>query len=264
MRILLPITLACGMALPYTAADAQQAPSDGAPHGMVAVGVGAVPEYDGADDVRVLPFVMGEVTIGRTAVQLRGQGLRVDLAADPRLAIGPVVGARLPRDDANGAVGLLPEIGTAIEAGGFVGYRFGGGQYGQGALQVELSLVHDVSDTHDGLLATLGTSYAAVRTPDFFVSLDAQTTWASADYTRTYFGIDAAAATASGLPAYRPGSGFKDLGAGVTAGYWFSRRFGVIGRAGASYLVGDAAESPVTDEGRRWQPAGGLGLSYRF
>ncbi|WP_375284132.1 MipA/OmpV family protein [Sphingobium yanoikuyae] len=264
MRILLPITIACGMILPCTSAYAQQAPADGSSHGMVAVGVGVVPEFDGADDVRVLPFVTGEVSIGRATVQLRGQGLRVDLAADPRFAIGPVIGARLPRNDADGAVGLLPEIGTAIEAGGFVGYRLGGNQYGQGSIQLELSLVHDVSNTHDGLLATASASYAAVRTPDFFLSLDAQTTWANADYTRTYFGIDDPAAAASGLSAYRPGSGFKDVGAGLTAGYWFSRRFGVIARAGASYLVGDAADSPVTEEGRRWQPAGGIALSYRF
>lgn len=264
MRIFLPMTMAFGMMLSCTSAYAQQAPSDGSPHGMVAIGVGVVPEFDGAEDVRVLPFAFGEVNIGRATVQLRGQGLRVDLAADPRFSIGPVIGARLPRNDVDGAVGLLPEIGTAIEAGGFVGYRLGGNQYGQGSVQLDLSLVHDVSDTHRGMLATASASYAAVRTPDFFVSLDAQTTWANADYTRTYFGIDDAAALASGLPAYRPGSGFKDVGAGLTAGYWFSRRFGVIARAGASYLVGDAADSPVTEEGRRWQPAGGIALSYRF
>lgn len=264
MRIFLPMTMICGLILPCTSAYAQQTPSDGSPHGMVAVGVGVVPEFDGAEDFRVLPFAFGEVSIGRATVQLRGQGLRVDLAADPRFSIGPVIGGRLPRNDADGAVGLLPEIGTAIEAGGFVGYQLGGNQYGQGSIQLELSLVHDVSDTHNGLLATAGASYAAVRTPDFFVSLDAQTTWANADYTRTYFGIDQSAAVASGLSAYRPGSGFKDVGAGLTAGYWFSRNFGLIARAGASYLVGDAGDSPVTEQGRRWQPAGGIALSYRF
>ena len=264
MRILLPMIMISGAALPCTSAFAQEAPSDGSPHGTVAVGVGVVPEYDGADDVRVMPFAMGEVRLGGVNVQLLGQGLRVDLAADPRLAIGPVIGARLPRNDAEGAVGLLPEIGTAIEAGGFVGYRFGGNRYGQGSLQLDLSVVHDISNTHDGLLATVGASYAAVRTPDYFVSVNAQTTWADADYTRTYFGIDDAAAVASGLPAYRPGSGFKNVGAGLTAGYWFSKRFGILARAGASYLVGDAADSPVTEEGSRWQPAGGLALSYRF
>jgi outer membrane scaffolding protein for murein synthesis (MipA/OmpV family) len=231
---------------------------------MVAVGAGVVPEYDGAGDIRPFPFVFGNVSWGGVNLEIRGGGLRADLVSDPRLAIGPVIGMRLPRDDADGPVGLLPEIDTAIEAGGFIGYRFGGNAYGQGSVQVELSVVHDVSNTHNGLVATASASYAAIRAPDFFVSLDAQTSWANSDYTRTYFGIDEAGALTSGLAAYQPGSGFRDVGAGLTAGYWFSRRFGVIARAGASYLVGDIADSPVTEEGSRWQPAAGLTFSYRF
>jgi len=66
------------------------------------------------------------------------------------------------------------------------------------------------------------------------------------------------------LSAYRPGAGFRDVGAGVTASYWFNRRLGVIARAGASYLIGDLADSPVTEEGSRWQPAAVLALAYRF
>lgn len=86
----------------------------------------------------------------------------------------------------------------------------------------------------------------------------------NADYTRTYFGISAADALRSGLAAYRPGSGFRDVGAGLNAGYYFDRHFGVIGRISANYLVGDTADSPVTDQGSRWQPLGGITLSYRF
>jgi outer membrane scaffolding protein for murein synthesis (MipA/OmpV family) len=123
---------------------------------------------------------------------------------------------------------------------------------------LDLTVVHDVSDTHKGLIAT------AIRSPVFSLSLDAQASWANADYARTYFGIDEADAAASGLPAYRPDAGFRDVGAGVTASYWFNRRLGVIARAGASYLIGDLADSPVAEEGSLWQPAAGLALAYRF
>src|SRR5687767_633444 len=139
MQKLAPILLACGIAaIPVGAARAQAGPSDGSPHGMVAIGVGVVPEYDGASDMRVLPAVLADIRWGGVNVQVRGPGLRVDLVSDSRLALGPVIGARLPRNDADGAVGLLPEIDTAVEAGGFIGYRFGGDQFGQGALQMEL------------------------------------------------------------------------------------------------------------------------------
>lgn len=123
---------------------------------------------------------------------------------------------------------------------------------------------HDVSNTHNGLIAAASTSYAALRNADFFLAVDAQTSWTSADYARTYFGIDSAGATASGLDVYTPGAGFRDVGGGLTAGYWFSQRFGVMARAGANYLIGDIADSPITDEGRRLQPMAALALSYRF
>jgi MipA family protein len=230
MRLLLSSLLASAI-LP-AAAQAQQAPADGSPHSMVALGAAVVPEYDGADTMRVLPFALGEVRWGGVDFQLRGQGLRIDLVSDPRLAIGPVIGARLPRNNVDGRVGLLPEIDTAVEAGGFVGYRIGGDRTGQGSVQVELSVVHDVTRTHNGLLATASAGYAAIRQPKGFLSLDVQTTWANRDYTRTYFGVDPADAARSGLRVYRPGSGFRDVGAGLT--------------------------------GRRWQPAAGIGMSYRF
>jgi len=265
MQKLARILLACGIvAIPVGGARAQAGPSDGSPHGMVAIGAGVVPEYDGAKDMRVLPAVVADIRWGGVNVQVRGPGLRVDLVSDSRFALGPVIGARLPRDDADGAIGLLPEIDTAIEAGGFIGYRFGGDQFGQGALQMELSVLHDVSRTHNGLLATASASYTAVSRRDVFLSIDAQTTLANRDYTRTYFGIDAAGAAASGLAAFRPDGGIRDVGAGVTAGYWFSQNVGITARAGANYLLGDIADSPVTEEGRRWQPAGGVMLAYRF
>jgi len=243
---------------------AQEAPAGTGLHGQLAIGAGVAPDYDGSDDLRAIPLVFGDLRAGDVIIELRGLRARVDLMADPRLSAGPVVGPRLDRQDVDGPVGLLPEIDMAVEAGIFAGYRFGGNAMGQGALQVEVTALHDVSQVHDGLLVTGSASYAAWRTPDTFVSLDLQTTWGSADYTRTYFGIAPPDAVRSGLAPYDPGAGFRDVGGGLTAGYYFDRHWGVIGRVGANYLVGDPADSPITQDGRRWQPLAGLALSYRF
>lgn len=264
MRMYLPAVLACSLAATAGDAHAQDTRSEAAPQGVVALGAGVVPEFDGSDDMRVLPAVLADIRWHGLDLQLGGQGLRVDVVADRRFAFGPMIGVRLPRKDVEGPVGLLSEIDTAVEAGAFVGYRLGGDDRGQGSLQMTLSAVHDVSGAHDGLLATASLSYAAIRTEDFSLSLDAQTSWANRDYARTYFGVTPGQATASGLAAYAPGAGFKDIGAGLAAGYWFSRRFGVMGRAGVNYLVGDLADSPVAEEGSRWQTAAAIALAYRF
>jgi outer membrane protein len=265
MRIFRPPLLACALAtLSAGVSQAQEIEADTSAHGVIAIGAGVAPEFDGSPDVRVLPAVVADIRWRGINVQAGGQGLRADIISDPRFAFGPVIGARLPRNGADGHVGLLPELDTAVEAGAFVGYRFGGDARGQGALQTELSVVHDVSGTHDGLLATARASYAAIQSDRFSLSLDARTTWVNQDYARTYFGISPAEAAASGLAAYRPGSGVRDVGMSMTAGYWFSPRLGVMGAIGANYLVGDFADSPVTEEGRRWQPTGAIAVAYRF
>lgn len=262
MRVPFPtVAIACGLLLSSAPAAAQTGSADDAPHGMVAIGAGVAPDHDGSEDVRPIPFALADVRWGGVNLEIRGLRARADLVSDPRLSFGPVVGPRLDRRDVDGPIGLLPEIDIAIEAGAYLGYRVGGDQLGQGSLQMEFSMVHDVSQTHNGLLATASAGYAAARQADVFVTLDVQTTWTTADYGRTYFGIEPDDAVASGLPAFRPGSGFRDVGAGLTAGYWFDRHFGVIGRASATYLVGDIADSLVTDQGSRWQPAAGLALS---
>lgn len=263
MRFILPFVGICTACLPSVVA-AQEAAPNSAPHGQISLGAGIAPEYDGSSDVRAIPFVLADLRWQGITFEFRGLRGRADLASDPRFAIGPVIGARLDRSDVNGPVGVLPEIDTAIEAGAFIGYRFGGDQLGQGSLQLDLTAVHDVSQTHNGLLATVSASYATVRKPNTFVTVDVQTTWANSDYSRTYFGISAADAIRSGLAAYRPGSGIRDVGAGVSAGYYFDQHLGLIARAGATYLVGDIADSPVTEQGSRWQPLGGVTLSYRF
>lgn len=263
MRLPIFIALGCTVLLPGIAA-AQEAPSDDSIHGQISAGAGVAPSYEGSDKMRAIPFLLGDVQYRGITLQLRGLRAQVDLASDPRFSIGPVIGARLNRHNADGPIGPLSRIGTAIEAGGFVGYRFGGDALGQGSIQTEVSLVHDVSGTYDGLVATGSVGYTVLRKPDRFLAVNVQTTWADADYTRTYFGITPADATQSGFAAYRPGAGFKDVGAGLTAGYSLSRHWGLTGRVGASYLVGDAADSPITQSGSRWQPLAGLTLSYRF
>lgn len=263
MRILLTILVGCELALMSPAAQAQERPSE-APQGVVAIGPGTVPEYDGSGELRLIPFAVANVEWRGTQFQFQGLRARADLASDTRFSFGPVIGGRLSRDGADGQIALLPELDTAVEAGAFAGYRFGGDRSGQGALRTEITLMHDVSDVHDGLLATASASYAAINNPVFQLSFDMQTSWADENFLQTYFGVDGAASAMSGLSEFSASSGIKDVGIGMTAGYWLDDQIGLIVRAGTNYLVGDAADSPITEEGDRWQPMIGTAIAYRF
>lgn len=257
-------------ALGDTAAGAE-APAEDVPdrraHGFIAIGPGATPKYDGAKSYQLIPFGVIDTRWKGMEFELRGLRARVDLAGNSPFQVGPAINLRFKRDsskDGSGRVKLLNDVDSAVEVGGWVGYRFGGDAKGQGEIAFDLTVLKDVADGHDGLTGTAQLSYAAYRSRRVFVNVDAQANYADKKYTRAYFGVTAEEATRSGLDAYRPGAGLRDVGAGVTAGYQFNQRWGLIARAGANHYVGDAKDSPIVKDGSKIQAIGGLALSYRF
>ncbi|WP_271201682.1 MipA/OmpV family protein [Methylopila turkensis] len=232
---------------------------------FVAAGAGFAPEYEGADSYEVVPFAIANVKWRGVELQLRGPQARIDVLADSPWDVGPIVGYRGKRDDdVSGPVRRLDEVDAAIEAGGFIGYRFGGRADGQGEIGVEASFLQDVSNAHDGFTITAGVSYAALRWGPLYANVDAETTYASEDFSRAYFGVTRSGSAASGLRAYRPDAGFKDVSAGLTVGYQFNERWGALARAGVTRYVGDAADSPVVKDGAETAGLFGLALSYRY
>ncbi|WP_338665277.1 MipA/OmpV family protein [Pararoseomonas sp. SCSIO 73927] len=256
----LPLLLAAAPAL----AQGGQAPDPVTGwSGFIGLGPALVPDYAGADTVKVAPFVLGDVEYGAYFLQLRGLSLRANLVPSRDIVAGPLLRLNTGRNDDvdSDRVSRLNEIDTSVEAGGFLGVRLGGDARGQG--RVELSLA--ATGSSNGFLGTAGVSYAALRGRSFFVNLDAEANLASGKYTRTFFGVTEPEAVRSGLPGYRPGGGLRDVGLGLTAGYQFNRRWGLTGRLAYSHLLGDAADSPIVRlEGSRSQLLGGLALSYRF
>ncbi|MFC3691470.1 MipA/OmpV family protein [Chenggangzhangella methanolivorans] len=241
------------------------APNERVVSALLAAGVAMKPEFEGSDKYEVVPLLLANVKWGGVELQLRGLEARVDLFADSPWDFGPVVNYRGKRDDdVSGPVKRLAEIDGAVEGGGFLAYAFGGDRNGQGEIRLEATVLHDVSGEHDGFTASGGVSYAALRWGPVYANVDAQTTYASKDFNRTYFGVTRAGSIASGLKAYRPGAGFKDVSAGVTAGYQFNEQWGLVARAEVTRYVGDAADSPIVKDGSKTSALLGLGVSYRY
>jgi MipA family protein len=234
--------------------------------GFIGLGAALTPRYEGADRYQASPFLIATVDWKGIELQLRGLRARVDLFGESPFMLGPAIGTRGNRNraDTRGPLDGLDAIDRPVEVGGFVGYRFGGNERGQGEIGVDLTVLKDVADAHDGVVATGQISYALLRAGRVFADIDGQVSWADDHFMRTYFGITPDEAARTGLPAARPGSGVRDVGAGLTAGYQFSARWGVLGRIGASRYVGDARDSPIVEDGSRTQVIGGVGLTFRF
>jgi MipA family protein len=231
------------------------------PAWSVGAGVGMVPDYEGSEDYTGVPLLFARAgwSSGQY-MQFLANTLKANLIAGDTWSAGPLLRYRGKRDDDvdNNKVKRMREIDEAIELGGFVGYMIGN-------WHVSFLLAQDVSDAHDGLVATLEAGYTMNLNPGVNLGISAFTSYASDDYMETYFGVDADNANRSGLSRYEADGGIKDFGTMVNLAYAPWQNWGVTGMLGVKWLLGDAADSPIVDdEGSETQLLGGVMATYRF
>jgi len=78
------------------------------------------------------------------------------------------------------------------------------------------------------------------------LSVGAGLSWADQRYMAARFGISPAAAERSGLPAYAPGAGWRDMGFSLHLRTDIDRQWSVWGTASLSRLLGPTIDSPLT------------------
>lgn len=248
------------------AAPAAQAEDSGV-RGHILLGGGMKPEYEGSEDYEATPIAGAKVEYQGYYLETRGLGLRANVSPLAHIEFGPSINYRGGRDDdvENDAVAAMREIEGAVELGAFVKIPFRQLLHKTDELSLKAEFLADVSGEHDGYLVEFGPSYSYAPMDKLRIGVDLSTTYASEDYNQTYFGIDADNALRSGLAQYSADAGFKDVSIGVTALYQINDRWGVMGVARYTQLVGDAADSPIVDdEGSSGQALVGAGVMYRF
>lgn len=207
-------------------------------------------EFGGAPDIEIV--WRDRVFLGR-----EGFGVNVVNAEDIRVALAIGYGGGRDQDD-NAALRGLGDIDGTAELTGIVEYRLG-------AIALGASLTQDILDEgHGGTLASLSATYqtALGRT---LVFAGPSLTWASDDYTQSYFGITPAQATRARRAAYAAEGGLRDVDFTVVAVHPLGGSWQLTGFASYTHLLGDAADSPlVAIDGDESQVTVGLGLSYQF
>ena len=173
--------------------------------------------------------------------------------------MGPLLGARYPRDDVdNSRVDAMDDIDWAYEAGGFVSYQ-------SGSLFAGLGLLIDISDTYGGYIGSLSVGFKQVITSRLGISYTASMSYVDDEYMGEYFGVDSADSVRSGLPSYEADGGIKDFGLGISVDYRFTPVWGLISGLNYYRLSGDAKDSPiVASEGNENQFKADLVLTYSF
>lgn len=247
------ITIA-GLHSPARAQDAN-APTHGKEL-IIDLGVGGrmQPKYAGAEGYLLAPFPIVQISYLRIA----GLGTLADTSS-AGLFFYPsfgFIGERSASDDAD--LTGLNTVDWAFEFGAGVGVR---NDYFRAFVEARRGF-----NGHNGFVGELGID--AIIHPMEKVTLRAgpRLGLADNDYMRTYFGVTAAEAAASGgaLAQYTPSGGIKDIGIEATASYAWTQNTSLHLEGGYRRLMADAASSPIVKRGTENQFSVGLGISHRF
>ena len=244
----------------------------------VGIGAGYGPSYDGSDDYVLFPAPIAQGSVGGVDFGARGPGLYVDLIADGnsdsnvKFLAGPLVRVRLDRNSniKDPVVRLLGKEKVAVEVGATAGVSFSKVINPYDTLSLSTDIQWDVAGAHKGRLISPSISYSTPLSTAIFTSISFNATHVDGNYANTYFSIDQAGSTASGLPLFDAKGGWKNYGASLLGGVDLSGDvrdggWGVYGFVNYSRLTGDANRSPVTSlrgDANQWFFAGGV--SYTF
>jgi MipA family protein len=265
--------------------DVESAKADAPERGVFAgdwltlgIGAGYAPSYEGSDEYVVFPAPLAQGSVSGFDFGARGPGLYVDVVRDSnsrnpvKFLAGPLVRVRFDRrsDIKDPVVAALGKEDVAIELGATAGVSLSKVINPFDTLTFSTDVQWDVAKAHRGRLITPGISYSTPLSKAIFTNLSISATHVDGDYADTYFSIDAAGSTASGLPVFDADGGWKSVGASLLGGVDLSGDardggWGAFGLVSYSKLIGDAKRSPVTSirgDASQWFLT--AGISYTF
>jgi outer membrane protein len=263
MRLALSSTTILGLALLSTSAVADPgAPTPSTllpPRSAFVVdlgaGVGVGPSYPGASDYTVYPYPV----ISFIAFTVPAFGTIRDDKPTRGFFFYPtfnVIGERSASDHAE--LTGTETIDTSYAFGAGAGFRgdgwraFGELQYGFGG--------------YSGVTGQIGADAIFEPMDRLAVAVGPRLNFATDDFVSTYYGVTVPEAVASGgrLSAFDASGGITSLGIAASATYAFTDRVLGYAEAGWESAVGDARDSPITEQGSANAFSFRLGLSYRF
>lgn len=261
--LLAALTLA---AIPAHADDEAPAPSSNWLVGAIAL---SQPEYEGSDRRIVKLRPLWAYQWGRFRISTSRAGAVMNFASDPQ---GPGASALLLSSDSlrfgaalrfdsgrqsgdSAHLQGLPDIRRTLRGRLFAAWKLGE-HWNLGG-----NLSQDLLGRRGGAVGSLDLGYHQRLGERTEWSAGVGMSLANGQNMRSYFGITPEQATATGLPAFTPGGGLRNVYGGVGFTTALTPRWILFGNAGGSRLVGDAAASPLTLQKSSFSM--GLGLGYR-
>ncbi len=263
LAVLALLTLGCWVA-PARGSDASKLRDDW----DITFGAGVLigPAYEGARDnvTRPLPYVDASWydANGRERMFVSTEdGVGVDIISTLHWTAGPLLIWRPGRgaSDSSDLRGL-DHVDHSFQAGGFVRYA------PHDCCDLFLRIRRDAFSDNNGTFVDVGGEINAPIAPThWFAGVKLTTTWANNPGLQPMFGITPTQSSASGLSAYTPKSGVKDVILEPSLTYQFDDHWATQAFLNYERQLGPAADSPlVRTRGTPDQFSGGLLLLYHF
>ncbi|WP_077038110.1 MipA/OmpV family protein [Pelomonas sp. KK5] len=265
LRILSPLVLL----LPLAAlADEAPAP-DPAFRYLIGGRLHTEPEYAGATRYTTRLSPLWAIQWGRLRIstsggsgllgfgsEVRGDGASADLIEGSRLRLG--VALRVDNGRSSGDASTtrgLPDVRRTVRGRVYAGYAL------TPDWLVSTSLSQDLLGRHGGMAGGVDLGWRLRQSRHLEWTAGGGVSFGNAAYLRSYFGVTPEGSVATGLPAYEPGSGLRDVHAGMGWTWQLAPSWIAFGSASVSQLLGPAADSPLTQ--RRFGGQLAAGISYR-
>jgi outer membrane scaffolding protein for murein synthesis (MipA/OmpV family) len=243
------------------------------------LGLGAAyaPSYEGSDNYIVTPIAIAFGKVQGFSFYTRGTTLYLDAIREEAdnpidFAFGPAVNIRFDQSTKveDPRVEALGELDTAVEVGAFIGIGRTGVFHEYDSIAARIHYVRDITDTHGSYVITPAIEYGTPLSTTTYVGLSASSDYVGDAFAGTYYGVSPSGARRSGLRAFTPEGGFKNVrlsffAAQSLTGDLRSGGLSLFGAASYSRMLGDFADAPIVrDVGDRNQYFASIGLSYSF
>lgn len=149
----------------------------------------------------------------------------------------------------------LPDIERTLRGRVFVGYKL------TDRWDISANVSQDLLGRQGGAVGSVDIGYHQRLGQNIQWSVGAGVSVGSRQNMQTYFGITPEQSASTKLPVFTAGSGLRNMYAGTGFITALSPRWILFGNVGASRLLGDAANSPLTL--KTTSASAGLGLAYR-
>ncbi|HEU0197250.1 MAG TPA: MipA/OmpV family protein [Nevskiaceae bacterium] len=222
------------------------------------IGFSWQPHYDGSAQYELIPAPSFDIRYSDRAFFSAGEGLGVNLLRGRNYRAGLAIVYNLGRKLSNDVqVTHQRRVGPTAEIKAF-------GEYVFFPVVLRLDIREAVAGGYDGYVGDLGLylPVAGSREHHFVVFAGPSVTFANGGYMQSFFSVTPSQAAGTDLAPFSAHGGLEQVSFGVSATWFFHKRWLVNATGGVRRLMRDAADSPFTQ--RRTQGTVNFTLGYLF